>query len=321
MTTTYAIFEGGIVATARFDQDSVVSPVPVVAAPRPVDPTGSLVSTSIDQDTPSASKASTQEQDQSPIISQDELGGVLKNKARLVAKGYRQEDGIDFKELFAPIARLEAIRIFIANAANKNITIYQMDVGFLKWQSTDPVDTPTVDKSKLDEDLQGKPVDPTHYHEMIGSLMYITSSRPDLVFTVCMCARYQAKPTEKHLHAMQTTPGVKILYAAHLEVHNSWRINLLASHPKSKTALLFQVQRLDILLYLGVHIDVRYHFIKEQVEKEVVELYFIRTEYQLAYIFTKALPRERFNFLIEKLELKSMSPETLKNLAEEEEEW
>ncbi|GKC61788.1 retrovirus-related pol polyprotein from transposon TNT 1-94, partial [Tanacetum coccineum] len=58
----------------------------------------------------------------------DEYGDVLKNKARLVAKGYRQEDGIEFEESFAPIARIEAIRIFIANAASKNMTIYQMDV-------------------------------------------------------------------------------------------------------------------------------------------------------------------------------------------------
>ncbi|GKF40774.1 retrovirus-related pol polyprotein from transposon TNT 1-94 [Tanacetum coccineum] len=61
-------------------------------------------------------------------VKKDECSGVLKNKARLVAKGYRQEEGIDFKESFAPVARLEAIRIFIANAANKNMTIYQMDV-------------------------------------------------------------------------------------------------------------------------------------------------------------------------------------------------
>ncbi|GJV43316.1 retrovirus-related pol polyprotein from transposon TNT 1-94 [Tanacetum coccineum] len=61
-------------------------------------------------------------------VKKDELGGVLKNKARLVAKGYRQEEGIDFEESFAPVARIEAIRIFIANAANKNMTIYQMDV-------------------------------------------------------------------------------------------------------------------------------------------------------------------------------------------------
>ncbi|GKC98515.1 retrovirus-related pol polyprotein from transposon TNT 1-94 [Tanacetum coccineum] len=58
----------------------------------------------------------------------DEYGDVLKNKARLEAKGYRQEEGIDFEESFAPVTRIEAIRIFIANAASKNMIIYQMDV-------------------------------------------------------------------------------------------------------------------------------------------------------------------------------------------------
>ncbi|GJZ48547.1 retrovirus-related pol polyprotein from transposon TNT 1-94 [Tanacetum coccineum] len=68
-------------------------------------------------------------------------------------------------------------------------------------ETCNPVDTPMVEKSKLDEDLQGKAVDPTCYHGMTGTLMYLTSSRPDLYFAVCMRARYQAKPTEKHLHA------------------------------------------------------------------------------------------------------------------------
>ncbi|GJS90174.1 hypothetical protein Tco_0772810 [Tanacetum coccineum] len=68
------------------------------------------------------------------------------------------------------------------------------------------------------------------------------------------------------------------------------------------------------------HIDIRYHFIKEQVENGIVELYFVRTEYQLADIFTKLLPRERFNFLIDKLGMKSMSTDTLKCLAEETDE-
>ncbi|GKF73081.1 retrovirus-related pol polyprotein from transposon TNT 1-94, partial [Tanacetum coccineum] len=58
----------------------------------------------------------------------DEYDDVLKNKARLVAKGYRQDEGINFKESFSLIGRIEAIRIFIANAASKNMTIYQMDV-------------------------------------------------------------------------------------------------------------------------------------------------------------------------------------------------
>ncbi|GJY87702.1 hypothetical protein Tco_0502330 [Tanacetum coccineum] len=60
-----------------------------------------------------------------------------------------------------------------------------------------------VEKSKLDEDLQGKPIDATLYRGMIGSLMYLTSSTPDLIYAVCLCARYQAKPTEKHLNAVK----------------------------------------------------------------------------------------------------------------------
>ncbi|GJW91779.1 hypothetical protein Tco_0169332 [Tanacetum coccineum] len=68
------------------------------------------------------------------------------------------------------------------------------------------------------------------------------------------------------------------------------------------------------------HIDIRHHFIREQIEKGVVELYFVTTDYQLADIFTKGLPRERFEFLIPRLGMKSMSPETLKRLQEGEEE-
>ncbi|GJW18523.1 retrovirus-related pol polyprotein from transposon TNT 1-94 [Tanacetum coccineum] len=127
------------------------------------------------------------------------------NKARLVACGYRQEEGIDFEESFAPVARFDAIRIFLAYVAHMNMIVYQMDVktAFLNgilceevyisqsprgifinqskyaleslkkygMESSDPVDTPMVEKSKLDEDTQGKAVDPTHYRGMIGTLM------------------------------------------------------------------------------------------------------------------------------------------------------
>ncbi|GKF65838.1 retrovirus-related pol polyprotein from transposon TNT 1-94, partial [Tanacetum coccineum] len=58
----------------------------------------------------------------------DELGGILKNKARFVARGYCQEEGIDFEESFPPVARLEAIRIFLAFAAHMNMVVYQIDV-------------------------------------------------------------------------------------------------------------------------------------------------------------------------------------------------
>ncbi|GJX27043.1 hypothetical protein Tco_0233339 [Tanacetum coccineum] len=68
------------------------------------------------------------------------------------------------------------------------------------------------------------------------------------------------------------------------------------------------------------HIDIRHHFIREQVEKGVVELYFMRTEYQLADIFTKALPRERFKFILPRLGMKSMKPEILKRLQDDQDE-
>nr|GFD38044.1 uncharacterized mitochondrial protein AtMg00810-like [Tanacetum cinerariifolium] len=71
------------------------------------------------------------------------------------------------------------------------------------FESCDPVDTPMVEKSKLDEDKKGKAVDPSHYRGMIGILFYLTANRPDLQFSICMYAWYQARPTEKHLHAVK----------------------------------------------------------------------------------------------------------------------
>ncbi|GKE83445.1 retrovirus-related pol polyprotein from transposon TNT 1-94, partial [Tanacetum coccineum] len=71
------------------------------------------------------------------------------------------------------------------------------------FDSCDPVDTPMVDKSKLDEDKEGKSIDPSYYRGMIGTLLYLTATRPDLQFAICMCAWYQARPTKKHLHAVK----------------------------------------------------------------------------------------------------------------------
>ncbi|GJT55081.1 retrovirus-related pol polyprotein from transposon TNT 1-94 [Tanacetum coccineum] len=297
-----------------------VSPVPIADAPRVVDLADSPVSTSIDQDAPSISIPSTQDQEHSPIISQGSSSNVrpihtlfeslgrwtkdhpianvigdpsrsISTRKQLQTDAMWQEEGINFEESFAPVARIEDICIFVANAANKNMTIFQMDVktaflngelkeefyvsqpeGFVDqdnpshvyklkkalyglkqapraWYdmlssflilqhfskgAVDPTlftrkagndlllfkmsmmgqmsfflrlqisqNTPMVEKSKLDEDLQGKPVDATLYRGMIRSLMYLTSSRPDLIYAVCLCPRYQAKPIEKHLNAVK----------------------------------------------------------------------------------------------------------------------
>nr|GEU40224.1 retrovirus-related Pol polyprotein from transposon TNT 1-94 [Tanacetum cinerariifolium] len=71
------------------------------------------------------------------------------------------------------------------------------------FESCDPVDTPTVEKSKLDEDKEGKAITSSHYRDMIGNLLYLTASRPDLQFVICICARYQARPTKKHIHVVK----------------------------------------------------------------------------------------------------------------------
>nr|GEU35353.1 retrovirus-related Pol polyprotein from transposon TNT 1-94 [Tanacetum cinerariifolium] len=283
----------------------------------------------------------------------DELGGILKNKARLVAHGYRQEEGIDFEESFALVARLEAIRIFLTYAAHKNMVVYQMNVkttflngnlreevyvsqsdGFVDpdnpnhvcklkkalyglkqaphawydmlssflisqdfskgsvdptlfirrngndlllskyaleslkkydFESCDPVDTPIVEKSKLDEDKEGKAVDPSHYHAFA-----------DADHAGC-------QDTCRSTFGSLQFLGDRLI---------SW------SSKRSK------------------HIDIRYHFIKEHVENGVNELYFVNTEYQLADIFTKALGRERIEFLINKMGMRSFTPETLKQLTD-----
>ncbi|GJY56925.1 retrovirus-related pol polyprotein from transposon TNT 1-94 [Tanacetum coccineum] len=166
-------------------------------------------------------------------VKRDEFGSVLKNKARLVAKGFRQEEGIDFEESFAS---MDVKTAFLNGELREEVYVSQPE-GFVDQHNPNHVyrlkkdlyglkQAPhacprgifinhskyaleiikkyhMVDKTKLNEDLQGTPVDPTRYRGMISSVMYLTSSRHDLVFAVCMCARYKGRPTEKHLHAVK----------------------------------------------------------------------------------------------------------------------
>ncbi|GKA48015.1 retrovirus-related pol polyprotein from transposon TNT 1-94 [Tanacetum coccineum] len=189
-------------------------------------------------------------------------------------------------------------------------------------ETCEPADTQMVEKAKLDEDPQGKAVDATRYRGMIGTLMYLTSSRPDLVFAVCMCARYQAKPTEKHLHAllqMLTMRVAKIPKRVRLEMQSQLTnyglvFNKIPLYCDNKSAIALCCN--NVQHSRSKHIDIRHHFIKEQLENGVVEMYFVRIEYQLANIFTKSLPRERLDFLTKKLGIQSMPAETLKKLAD-----
>ncbi|GJW37023.1 retrovirus-related pol polyprotein from transposon TNT 1-94 [Tanacetum coccineum] len=466
---------------------------------------------------------------------QDEDQTVIHNKARLVANGYAQEEGIDFEESFALVARLEAVRIFVAYAAHKSFLIYQMDVkmpflngpfkeevyvaqpdgfvdpdhpekfyhlrktlyglkqalrawydelskfliskGFTKgiidptlfmikygedillvqiyvdditFGSTNPkfskrfeklmhdrfemslkgemkfflglqihqsprgilinqakytleilkkhgkkkgqsIGTPMATKPKLDVDMSGEPIDQTDYHSKIGSLMYLTSSRPDIVQAVCYCARYQARPTEKHLKEVKrifrylrgtihmglwypkgsgfeltafldadhascvdtrksTSGGIQFLgdklvswmsKKQDCTAMSSAEAEYVALSASCAQVMWMRTQLQDygfnynkIPLYCDSqsaiaiscnpvqhsrtkHIHTRYHFIKEQVENGIIELYFVRTEYQLADMFTKALPEERFQYLVRQIGMRCLTPAELEVLTKE----
>ncbi|KAJ9538026.1 hypothetical protein OSB04_030759 [Centaurea solstitialis] len=444
---------------------------------------------------------------------------IVRNKARLVAKGYRQQEGIDYDETFAPVARLEAIRMFLAYAAYKDFTVFQMDVktaflyghlkeevyvaqpeGFVHKEHPDyvyvldkalyglkqaprawyeelskhllskgfkkgsvdstlflmkegehivviqiyvddiifgstsrelckkfenvmteefkmsmmgeinfflglqvrqfsdgifinqskyifdllkkydmsgchSIGTPMATGNSIGPDHEGKDVDLRNYRSMVGSLMYLTASRPDIMFATCVCARYQAKPKESHLAAVKRifrylkgTPYYGIWYPKGLGFelqaytdadyggcnmdrkstsgHLQFLGNKLVSWASKKQqcvststaeseyvaaasccsqVLWMQSQLRDygleykkIPIYCDSksaiaisanpvqhsktkHIDIRYHFLKDNVEKENIELYFVNTEYQLADLFTKALDEKRFKFLVSRL--------------------
>ncbi|GKA46521.1 retrovirus-related pol polyprotein from transposon TNT 1-94, partial [Tanacetum coccineum] len=244
------------------------------------------------------------------------------------------------------------------------VQIYVDDIIFAIFkkyglESCDPVDTPMVEKSKLDEDTQGKAVDPTYYRGMVGTLMYITTSRPDLTFvypkdsSIALTA-YADVDHPGCQDTRRSTSGCMQLLGDRLV---SWSSKRQKSDAISSTeaeyialsgccaqVLWMRSQLTDyglgfnkIPMYCdnksaialccnnvqhsrSKHIDIIFHFIKEQVENGVVELYFVNTEYQSVDIFTKALGRERIEFLINKLGMRSFTPETLKQLVDEAEE-
>ncbi|GJZ20515.1 retrovirus-related pol polyprotein from transposon TNT 1-94 [Tanacetum coccineum] len=383
----------------------------------------------------------------------DEENTVIRNKIGLVVRGYRQEEGIYFEESFTPVARLEAIRIFLAYAAHKSFTVFQMDVktaflhgtlkedvcvcqpeGFIDadhpshvyklkkalyglkeapraWydelstfllenhffkgtidptlfirrfdedilvvqvyvddiifgsthprytqlffdlmksrfemsmmremtfffglqvnqspcgifinqsnyvleilkkygmKTCDPVGTPMEIKDKLDLDQNGTLVDATKYRSVIGALMYLTSSRPGIVHATCLCARYQAKPTENHLKEvkrifryLQGTVNMDLWYTK----DSGFELTGFSDDDYAGCKDTFKITS-GGAQFLGEKL--------EHVEKGTIELYFVKTNYQLADIFTKALAVDRFNYLVCRLGMRSLSLKELERLA------
>nr|GEV82797.1 hypothetical protein [Tanacetum cinerariifolium] len=362
-------------------------------------------------------------------LTHDKEQTIIRNKSRLVVRGYHQEEGIDFEESFAPVARMEAIRIFLAYAAHKSFLVFQMDVktaflhGSLKedvyvCQPEGFIDADHLSHVyKLKKALYGLKQAPRAWYDELSTFLlqnqflkgtidptlfirrfhddilvvqvYVddiifgsTHPRPDIVHATCLCARYQATPTEKHLKEVKrifcylrgtiniglwymkdsgfeltgfldanysgckdtfkSTSGraqflgeklvswsskkhdcmalstaeaeyvslstccAQVLWMRTQLTDYGFHFNKIPIYCDSKSAIAISCS--PVQHSRTKHIVVRYHFIKERVEKGTIELYFVMTDYQLANLFTKALPVDRFNYLVRRLGMHSLSP-------------
>ncbi|KAI3746849.1 hypothetical protein L6452_09291 [Arctium lappa] len=270
---------------------------------------------------------------------------------------------------------------------------YIMDIlRKFKMENSKPIGTPMAQGTKIGIDPSGKAVDVRTYRGMIGFLMYLTSSRPDIMFSTCLCARYQANPKEIHMSAVKRifrylkgTADLGLWYpkdtsfkltaytdadhagcmldrkstSGHVQFlgdklvswaskkqlcvststaeaeyvaaasccsqvlwmrtqlrHYGFHFNKIPIYCDSKSAIAITVN--PVQHTKTKHIDVRYHFIKDHVEKGTIELFFVKTDYQLADLFTKPLDEKRFSFLVSKLDTLLKHYELEKEIASSE---
>nr|GEU48967.1 hypothetical protein [Tanacetum cinerariifolium] len=284
---------------------------------------------------------------------------VIQNKSRLVSKGYGQEEEIDFKESFAPIARLEAVIIFVAYVAHKNFLIYQMDV------KTAFLNSPLMEEVFVRQpDGFVDPYFPNHVYRLKKALYCLKLSPKawyDKLSSFLIKHHFtKGTPTEKHLKEVNSifrylrqTKNMGLWYSkdsgfkliAYSDANRARcnddckKAGYVSLSACCAQVISMRMQMLDygfwynkIPMYYDSksaiaiscnpmqhsrtkHINIRYHFIKEHVKKGTIEHYFVGTKYQLDDLFTKALPRERFEYLVYMIGMRCMTLTELDRLA------
>ncbi|GJU32192.1 retrovirus-related pol polyprotein from transposon TNT 1-94 [Tanacetum coccineum] len=233
----------------------------------------------------------------------DEDNTVICNKARIVSKRYCQEEGIDFEEAFAPFARLEAVRIFEAvylnqpdgfvdpNHPEKVYRLRKAHYGLKQapraWY--DELSTFLILKG-FSKDLSGSPVDKTRYRSMIGSLMYLTTSRPDLV---------QAMSKKQDCTAMSTTEAEYMALSASC-AQVLWMRTQLKDYG-------FDYNKIPMYCNSQSAIAISCNHVQHSRTKHI----------NLADMFTKALSKERFEYLVGRIGMRCLTPKELKVLTNE----
>ncbi|GJT51408.1 hypothetical protein Tco_0977565 [Tanacetum coccineum] len=330
--------------------DSVVSPVLEVVAPALIESTGLTSSTSVDQDAPYPSTSQTTQQSQSieiPLFVKEESHDLevahMSNDLYfdiLIPKTGSEESSTS--DVIPTIVHLDA----------------PISEHLRKWTKDHPLQNIIGELSRhisirlqLHEqallcyyDAFLYLVEPKTYKDALTKSCWIEVMQEELnEFERLKVWELVSRLDKVMKRSQRYTPdadhaGCQDTRRSKSEVCNCWETDLLAGHQKGRKVLQYLVRKLNTSPYLAVvpntialccnnvqhsrskYIDIRYHFIKEQVENGVVELYFVRTDYQLADIFTKALCQERIEFLIDKLGMRNFSPETLNELADESEE-
>ncbi|GJR33241.1 retrovirus-related pol polyprotein from transposon TNT 1-94 [Tanacetum coccineum] len=249
----------------------VIAPITEVVTPEPAVSTGSPFSTTVDQDAPSPSNSQTQ----SLVIPND----VEEDNHDLDVAHMNNDPFFGLQISQSP----RGIFVNQSKYALKSLKKYGME-------SSDPVDTPMVEKSKLNEDTQGKAMLITQKSAAISSM------EAEYIVMYGCCAQ--------------------ILWMRSQLTDYGFGFNKILMYYDNKSAIALCCN--NVQHSRSKHIDIRFHFIKEQVENGVVELYFVNTEYQLAGIFTKALCRERIEFSDQQSwGMRSFNSETPKTIADE----
>ncbi|GJR52996.1 putative ribonuclease H-like domain-containing protein [Tanacetum coccineum] len=278
----------------------------------------------------------------------DHRGIVVRNKTRLVTQGYTQEEGIDYDEVFTPVAMIEAIRMFLAYASFMNFVIYQMDVksaflygkieeevyvcqppGFEDPEFPDRVykvmqkedgifisqdkyvdeilnkfsfltvriaSTPMETSKPLLKDVEAEDVDVHLYRSMIGSLMYLTTSRPDIMFFYP-----KDSPFDLEAYSDSDYAGASLDRKSTTEV--LWIQNQMLDYGYNfmNTKIFIDNESTICMVKNPVfhsktkHIKIRHHFIRDSYEKRLIQVIKIHTDHNVAGLLTKALDIDNWN--------------------------
>nr|GEY59370.1 hypothetical protein [Tanacetum cinerariifolium] len=287
-------------------------------------------------------------------------------------KGQRQEEGIDYDEVFALVARIEAIEIFLAFASYMGFIVYQMDVksaflygkideevyasqpsGFIDpkfpkkvykiIKALDPEEidlmsmktasTPIETQKPLVRDAEAGDVEVHLYRSMISSLMYLTASRPDIMYAVCACSRFQVTPKTSHLHVVkrifrrliswqckkQIIVGTSTTEAEYFTAANcygqvlwiqnqmlDYGFNFINTKIYIDNGSTICIVKNPVFHSKTKHIKIRRHFIRDAYEKKLIQVLKIHTNDNVADLLTKAFDVRRFNFLIVNIEMLNM---------------